>query len=169
MYDAVVSTAAGLLGMLPKGLVLLISIGLAAGIIRLSKQNVLVQDLYSLENLAHVDVICLDKTGTLTQGRMQVEQAIVLDSGTPVPFETMMGAFLCNTDDNNATFQAMKEYFQPVEGVDRCALVQSPIISAGDVCGSLLLLAGDAPGEATETEVKLVQVGAAFLGRQMEE
>lgn len=123
MYDAVVSTAAGLLGMLPKGLVLLISIGLAAGIIRLSKQNVLVQDLYSLENLAHVDVICLDKTGTLTQGRMQVEQAIVLDSGTPVPFETMMGAFLCNTDDNNATFQAMKEYFQPVEGVNAPAKI----------------------------------------------
>ena len=118
MYDAVVTTAAGLLGMLPKGLVLLISIGLAAGIIRLSKQNVLVQDLYSLENLAHVDVICLDKTGTITQGRMQVEEAILLDSGTPVPFETMMGAFLCNTDDNNATFQAMKEYFQPVEGVE---------------------------------------------------
>ena len=49
------------------------------------------------------------------------------------------------------------------------ALVQSPIIAAGDVCGSLLLLAGDTPGEANETEVKLVQVGAAFLGRQMEE
>ena len=123
MYDAVVSTAAGLLGMLPKGLVLLISIGLAAGIIRLSKQNVLVQDLYSLENLAHVDVICLDKTGTLTQGRMQVEQAIVLNPDTSVPFETMMGAFLCNTDDNNATFQAMKEYFQPVEGVEALAKV----------------------------------------------
>ena len=58
---------------------------------------------------------------------------------------------------------------QPVEGVDRCALVQAPIIAAGDVCGSLILLAGDAPGEATDTEVKLVQVGAAFLGRQMEE
>ena len=123
MYDAVVTTAAGLLGMLPKGLVLLISIGLAAGIIRLSKQNVLVQDLYSLENLAHVDVICLDKTGTITQGRMQVEEAILLDSGTPVPFETMMGAFLCNTDDNNATFQAMKEYFQPVEGVEAPAKI----------------------------------------------
>ena len=75
MYDAVVGTSAGLLGMLPKGLYLLISVSLAAGIITLSKKNVLVQDLYSLENLAHVDVLCLDKTGTLTEGKMQVEKA----------------------------------------------------------------------------------------------
>ena len=64
---------AGLLGMLPKGLVLLISIGLAVGVIRLSKKNVLVRELHSLENLAHCDVVCLDKTGTLTEGSLMVE------------------------------------------------------------------------------------------------
>ena len=90
---AVVSTAAGLLGMLPKGLVLLISIGLATGIVRLSKQKVLVQDLYALESLAHVDIICLDKTGTLTEGKMQVEQVIMLDRGFKIPFNTIMGVF----------------------------------------------------------------------------
>jgi len=58
---------------------------------------------------------------------------------------------------------------QPVEGVDRFALVQAPIIAAGDVCGSLMFLAGDNPSPATDTEIKLIQVGAAFLGRQMEE
>lgn len=58
---------------------------------------------------------------------------------------------------------------QPVEGVDRYALVQSPIIAAGDVCGSLMFLAGENPTPATDTEMKLIQVGAAFLGRQMEE
>ena len=57
--------------MLPKGLVLLISISLAVGIIALSKQKVLVQELYALETLAHVDTLCLDKTETLTEGNMR--------------------------------------------------------------------------------------------------
>ena len=66
--SSVVSTAAALLGMLPKGLVLLISISLATGVIKLAKKKVLVQDLYSVETLAHVDTLCLDKTGTITVG-----------------------------------------------------------------------------------------------------
>lgn len=111
LYSAVVGTSAGLLGMLPKGLYLLISISLAAGIISLSKKNVLVQDLYSLENLAHVDVLCLDKTGTLTQGKMEVEQAIVLVPEAKDAFEKLMGSFLAHTQDNNATFQAIRSYF----------------------------------------------------------
>lgn len=111
LYDAVVTTSAGLLGMLPKGLYLLISIGLAAGIVALSRKNVLVQDLYSLENLAHVDVLCLDKTGTLTEGKMQVEAVIPLADGAEAEFRKLMGSFLQNTTDNNATFQALNEYF----------------------------------------------------------
>ena len=70
--SSVISTAAALLGMLPKGLILLISISLATGVIKLAKKKVLVQDLYSVETLAHVDVLCLDKTGTITEGKMQV-------------------------------------------------------------------------------------------------
>ena len=108
---AVVSTAAGLLGMLPKGLVLLISISLAVGVGRLAKQKILVQDLYALEMLAHVDTLCLDKTGTITQGRMQVESLCPLGAQPPVPFEELMGSFLHFSDDNNATFQAMAQYF----------------------------------------------------------
>ncbi len=83
--DAVVSTAAGLLGMLPKGLVLLISISLAVGIIALSKKKVLVQELFALETLAHVDTLCLDKTGTLTEGKMQVEEVESTDIGRSMP------------------------------------------------------------------------------------
>lgn len=113
MYDAVVTTSAGLLGMLPKGLYLLISIGLAAGIVFLSKKNVLVQDLYSLENLAHVDVLCLDKTGTLTEGKMKVDEAILFPGTDERAFFDYVGSFLQHTSDNNATFQALNAYFEP--------------------------------------------------------
>ncbi|MEM1484891.1 stage V sporulation T C-terminal domain-containing protein [Oscillospiraceae bacterium PP1C4] len=58
---------------------------------------------------------------------------------------------------------------QPVEGVDRFTLVQAPIVAAGDVCGSIMFIAGESSTPATDTEIKLIQVGAAFLGRQMEE
>ena len=77
-YDAVVSSAAALLGMLPKGLVLLISVSLATGVIRLAKAKILVQNIYSLETLAHVDVLCLDKTGTLTVKQPQVTRVEML-------------------------------------------------------------------------------------------
>ncbi len=102
---AVVATAAGLLGMLPKGLVLLISIGLAVGVIRLSKQNVLVRDLYSLENLAHCDIICLDKTGTLTEGSLVVERVDL--KAEEREFRKLMATYLAYTEDNNATYSAL--------------------------------------------------------------
>lgn len=112
LNHAVVTTAAGLLGMLPKGLVLLISISLAVGIISLSKKKVLVQELFALETLAHVDTLCLDKTGTLTQGKMRVEKVYPTKLWHSMPFEELMGSFLQHCDDNNATFQALKEHFE---------------------------------------------------------
>ena len=106
---AVVATSAGLLGMLPKGLVLLISIGLAVGVIRLSKKNVLVRDLHSLENLAHCDVVCLDKTGTLTEGSLEVESVYTgIDESE---FNRLMASYLVNTDDNNSTYLALNARF----------------------------------------------------------
>ncbi len=106
---AVVATSAGLLGMLPKGLVLLISIGLAVGVIRLSKKNVLVRDLHSLENLAHCDVVCLDKTGTLTEGSLEVEG--VYHDVEEQEFQRLMATYLVHTDDNNSTYQALCDHF----------------------------------------------------------
>ena len=70
--QAIFGTVASLIGMIPEGLVLLTSSVMAVSVIRLSKYKVLVQQLYCMETLARVDVICLDKTGTLTEGRMQV-------------------------------------------------------------------------------------------------
>lgn len=62
-----------------------------------------------------------------------------------------------------------KQRLQPVEGVDRCCMVGAPILSAGDVCGSVMMLCTDTGGTAAETEVKLVAAAAQFLGKQMEE
>ena len=72
LQQSVIATAAALLGMLPKGFVLLTSISLESGVIKLAKKEVLVQDLYSVETLAHIDTLCLDKTGTITEGKMKV-------------------------------------------------------------------------------------------------
>ena len=100
--------------MLPKGLVLLISIGLAAGVISLSKKNVLVRELHSLENLAHCDVVCLDKTGTLTEGNLTVES--VQTDLDEKEFQKLMLSYIRNTDDNNSTFTAIKSYFDSSNG-----------------------------------------------------
>ena len=80
--NSIVSSAAALLGMLPKGLVLLISVSLATGVIRLARMKILIQNIYSLETLAHVDVLCLDKTGTITDGKMKVHDKIPLSDFT---------------------------------------------------------------------------------------
>lgn len=108
--DTIVSTSAGLLGMLPKGLALLISMGFAAGVVALSKKQVLVRELHSLENLAHCDTVCLDKTGTLTEGKLTVERVTAYVGAEE--FEKLMSAYINNTDDNNSTYMALKEHFK---------------------------------------------------------
>ena len=111
--NSVVSTAAALLGMLPKGLMLLITISLATGVIKLAKKSVLVQDLYSVETLAHIDTLCLDKTGTITEGKMKVADIEVYNEKClPHPMKTLMTAFVNEMTDNNATFMALKDYFK---------------------------------------------------------
>ena len=116
---AVVATAAALLGMLPKGLVLLISVSLANGVIRLSKKKILVQNIYALETLAHVDVLCLDKTGTLTDGNMRVRSVSYMgafngeESPEKEEAERLLHSYLAVSDDNNATIQALKAEWKP--------------------------------------------------------
>lgn len=112
MKDSVVSTSAGLLGMLPKGLMLLMSIALITGIIKLSRKKILIQELYALETLAHVDTLCLDKTGTITEGKMSVQSVFTMENkNCSIPFDELMQAYLEASDDNNATFQALSAHF----------------------------------------------------------
>lgn len=112
--EAVVSSAGALLGMLPKGLVLLISITLATAVTKLAKKQVLVQDMYAVETLAHVDTLCLDKTGTITEGKMKV-QAVELLEVTPEDYLEIIGSYLKASSDNNITMQAIREHYQEMD------------------------------------------------------
>ncbi|EGO8341114.1 TPA: cation-translocating P-type ATPase [Enterococcus faecalis] len=109
---SVVASAAALLGMLPKGLVLLISIALTTGVIKLAKKRILVQDMYSIETLAHVDTLCLDKTGTITEGKMKVQKAIILHDKYEELFPQIIGSYLFESTDNNITMQAIRDHYE---------------------------------------------------------
>lgn len=104
-------TAAVVLGMIPSGLLLLTTIAMSIGMIRLTKYNTLVQDMYSLEMLARVNVLCLDKTGTITDGRMKVSDCILLNNPTTFTMDEILGSMLASLDDNNQTSIALYERF----------------------------------------------------------
>ncbi|MGX7243416.1 cation-translocating P-type ATPase [Enterococcus quebecensis] len=111
MKASVVASAAALLGMLPKGLVLLISIALTTGVVKLAKKRILVQDMYSIETLAHVDTLCLDKTGTITEGKMKVQKVKVMHANYHENFPQIIGSYLAESTDNNITMQAIRDHF----------------------------------------------------------
>lgn len=104
-----VTAAAFAIGVLPTGLVLVTSITLAASVIILAKQKTLIQELYSLENLSRVDTICLDKTGTLTDGTMSVEEVLYLQEETFT--KDLISTLVSSMKSMNQTGQAMFAYF----------------------------------------------------------
>ncbi len=108
--DIVNKSVGSIIGMIPEGLVLLTSMALAVGVIRLAKKRTLVQELYCIETLARVNMLCLDKTGTITEGTMQVEDTVLFDKKTDV--NEIIGNMTRILDDNNATFNALKERYQ---------------------------------------------------------
>lgn len=110
--SAVVQTAAALVGMIPEGLILLTSTVLAVSVIRLSQHKVLVQELYCIESLARVDVLCLDKTGTITQGDMELYSVEPIENTTEDWINTAMHALSgALQNDSNPTFDAIKAAF----------------------------------------------------------
>lgn len=122
---AVTSAVGAMVAMIPEGLVLLSSMVFAVSIIRLGKEKTLVQELYCIETLARVDVLCLDKTGTITEGKMEVEEIVPLCFGS---YEEAMEAFIGATQDNNPTFEAMKARF--TKGSNWRVLEKIPFTSA---------------------------------------
>ncbi|MGN1343749.1 MAG: HAD-IC family P-type ATPase [Traorella sp.] len=108
---SILGTSAALIGMIPEGLVILTSIALAISVIHLSKQHTLVQELYCIETLARVDILCLDKTGTITEGEMNVDS---YETNHP-NFEEIMKNLAYDLTDENPTIKAIKAKFKPTK------------------------------------------------------
>lgn len=112
--EAILKTVAALVGMIPEGLVVLTSIALTLSVIREAKQNVLVQDLFSIESFARIDTVCLDKTGTLTTGNMKVVDVIPYDISLS-QFSRILSSYLYQMQDINATSLALSDHFHEEE------------------------------------------------------
>lgn len=110
VVDTITKTAGSIVGMIPSGMFLLSSVALTVSVIKLARRKALVQDLYCVEMLARVNVLCLDKTGTITDGTMKVYNCIQLNN-TDVTLKRAMGSMLSDLPDNNQTSQALVNYF----------------------------------------------------------
>lgn len=114
--ETVTHVVAALVGMIPEGLILLTSTVLAVGVIRLSKHNVLVQELYCIETLARVDVLCLDKTGTITEGHMVIHKSIPVNGTTEAELCDALNALTNSLSDDNPTYNAVKAKYSGKDG-----------------------------------------------------
>lgn len=110
IVDTITKTAGSIVGMIPAGMFLLCSIALTVSVIKLARRKALVQDLYCVEMLARVNVLCLDKTGTITDGTMKVYNCIQLNN-TDITLKRAVGCMLSALPDNNQTSQALINYF----------------------------------------------------------
>jgi cation-transporting P-type ATPase E len=114
---AVPGVVAGLVGMVPEGLILLTSVAFAVSAVALARRKVLVQELPAVEGLARVDVICLDKTGTITDGNLAFSRLEPLDSAEGL--EEVLGAFGASASSRSSTLTAISEAFQQPRGWER--------------------------------------------------
>ena len=116
LQESVVTSSTALLGMLPKGIALLTITSLLTAVIKLGMKHILVQEMYSVETLARVDVLCLDKTGTITQGKMTVKGLELLSERfTKEELERLLAAYMQHSKDKNATAQAIRNAYEGLE------------------------------------------------------
>ncbi len=108
---SIVTTSAALIGMIPAGLFLLTTVALAVGVMRLARQQTLVQELYCIETLARVDVLCLDKTGTITDGTMTVTRYIEYNRRSEYNVEDIISSMNTALQETNSTSKALETYF----------------------------------------------------------
>lgn len=128
--DGVVATVASLIGMIPEGLYLLTSMALAAGVVRLAQKKTLVHDMGCIETLARVDVLCVDKTGTVTENKMTVEDVVPLcpDRFEEGDIRLIMADYVAAMRADNDTMAALRRYF--TGEVKQQAIMAVPFTSA---------------------------------------
>ena len=117
--ESVTSMIAAVIGMIPEGLYLLASVALAVSSVRLAQKKVLLHDMKCIETLARVDVLCVDKTGTITENTMKVQDVVETDeydAEEMEPLRTMIGDFAAAMTNDNITMAAVKEYFSKSSG-----------------------------------------------------
>ena len=109
--QAVIKTSGAVIGMIPSGMFLLCSVALTVSVVKLAQRKTLVQDLYCVEMLARVNILCLDKTGTITDGTMKVFNCVEVQNKSGYTLKRIMGSFLSSLNDNNQTSQSLINYF----------------------------------------------------------
>ena len=110
--ETIKKTAGSIIGMIPAGMFLLTSVALAVGVVKLATKRTLVQDLYGIEMLSRVNVLCLDKTGTITDGTMIVTEVEAINKTiSHTDLSKIMGSLMNELGEDNATSRAMLEYF----------------------------------------------------------
>lgn len=136
--ESIVSMVAAVIGMIPEGLYLLASVALVVSVMRLASQKVLVHDMKCIEALARVDVLCVDKTGTITENEMQVSGVIPLAGFDPSQgrgLKSCIGSLVAAMPEGNVTMQALKRYFKtPADGAARSVV---PFSSAYKYCAAV--------------------------------
>lgn len=111
---AITKSVAAMIGMIPEGLVLLTGVAMAVGVIRLGQKKTLVQELNGIETLARADVLCLDKTGTITTGNMELEDIVEVDAKQS-ELKKAVSLFLGAFDEHSGTLDALRKAFEPCE------------------------------------------------------
>lgn len=127
---SITSMVAAVIGMIPEGLYLLASVALVVSVMRLASKKVLVHDMKCIETLARVNVLCIDKTGTITENTMEVNGEIPMDgydSQSMAPLKQIISDFASAMSSDNITMKAMKDYFNKPSG--RKAVSVSPFSS----------------------------------------
>lgn len=145
--QSIISMVAAVIGMIPEGLYLLASVALAVSAMRLASKKVLLHDMKSIETLARVNVLCVDKTGTITEDSMCVSDVVkakAYDEEKMPDLKEMIGDFVKGMASDNSTMRAMKEYFQEhsEKTVDKVIPFSSTVKYSGAILGDTSYVLG---------------------------
>lgn len=116
-HDSITGMVAAIIGMIPEGLYLLTSVALAVSSVRLAQKKVLIHDMKCIETLARVNVLCVDKTGTITEPGMHVYDFSVLDGADQLEISQLLADFVATQEKDNATMEALKAHFSNGSGM----------------------------------------------------